>query len=220
MADNPSTPPAGGPIAPPAADIEPQYSPETDFLLHIQELILDGRSVYGDPTGRRAQEKLAEIGAKLAFRRSLGDAPPEPEPWTPARAAREQLAREFPDPAATSWHPAQQEFVAKQVGALGSLETRQQADLHQALVDDLGNRMTPATARYSLAKNGVYPRGSEILEALLKDAEPAILARMPAEHRQNMRDVLKLDRGLLERFAVDGRNISGYRVAATRYGVK
>src|SRR5262249_53828925 len=112
MANTPTNPPAGGPINPPVADNEPQYSPESDFLLHQRELVEAGNSAYGAVGTPRQIAKMQEIVARLQFLRNLGEAPPEPEPWTPERAARERLAHEFPDgnPATTPWHPAQQGF--------------------------------------------------------------------------------------------------------------
>jgi hypothetical protein len=226
MADMPSNPPAGGPINPPAADNEPTISPEADFLLTTRELIIEGRSIYGDPNSRLAKERLAEIDANLTFLRGIGEAPPAPEPWSPERVARVRLAAEFPsgDPgAATAWgHKRQREFVASKVAALGALGVREQADLHQKLVDDLGSRANEITGRYSIFNQATnsYPTGSQILEALLKDAEPAILAHTKAGEVQKTRDALKLDRSLLERFTVMGRNITNYQAAKARYGVK
>jgi len=222
MADTPTNPPAGGPINPPVADNEPEISPAADLLLSTREICLDGKSVYGDPNGRRAQEKLQEIDANLVFLRGLGEAPPAPEPWAPERAARERLAQEFPDgnPATTPWHPAQRELVTKQVAALGALSTAEQADLYQALVDSLRDNASAATVRHSATKNGVGPSGSQILNAMLKDAEPAVLALAKAGEIQQLRDALKFDRNLLERFAVRGRNITNFQAAAARYGVK
>jgi len=55
---------------------------------------------------------------------------------------------------------------------------------------------------------------------MLKDAEPAVLALAKAGEIQQLRDALKFDRNLLERFAVRGRNITNFQAAAARYGVK
>ena len=212
-------PPPAPPLAP-AAD-EPELSPEVEFLLHTQELVESGKSAYGEIGSPRQLEKMKELDARLGLLRKIGEAPPPPEPWTEVRAARERLAQEFPggDPAATRWHPSQQEFVAGKLAALENIDVRQQANLHQALVNDLADTTSQATFRYSMVKGGIGPTGSQILDQMLRDAEPAVHAHAPVDQHQATRDALKLDRGLLERFAVAGRNISAYQAAKARYGV-
>jgi hypothetical protein len=70
---------------------------------------------------------------------------------------------------------------------------------------------------HSRYQNGGYPTGSRIVEDLLKDAEPAIAGmRDPAKTR----NLLRLDRQLLELFASRGRNISRYTARKAEFGLK
>ena len=58
------------------------------------------------------------------------------------------------------------------------------------------------------------------MEALLKDAEPAMAAFASPEKRAETSKRLRLDRDLLEYFAVRGRNMTAYNAAKERYGIK
>jgi hypothetical protein len=62
-----------------------------------------------------------------------------------------------------------------------------------------------------------YPTGSRNVEDLLKDAEPAI-ASMPDPAKT--RNLLRLDRRLLELYAVRGRAISFYANRKAEFGLK
>ena len=68
-------------------------------------------------------------------------------------------------------------------------------------------------------EHGRNPTGYEIVEALLKDAEPAVAAFAGPERQAETMKWLRLDRGLLEYFAVRGRNMSAYKAAKERYGL-
>jgi len=74
--------------------------------------------------------------------------------------------------------------------------------------------------RARAAGGGSYPTGYEIVEALLKDAEPAVAAFAGPEKRAETLKRLRLDRDLLEYFAVRGRNMTAHNAAKERYGVK
>ena len=68
-------------------------------------------------------------------------------------------------------------------------------------------------------ETGTIPSGNEILDALLKGAEPAVAAFVPAGKQDEILMLLRLDRALLELFAVHGRNITAYRTAKAKYGL-
>ena len=65
----------------------------------------------------------------------------------------------------------------------------------------------------------VVPSGNEILDALLKDAEPGVAAFVPADKQDEILMLLRLHRALLELFAVRGRNMTAYRTAKAKYGL-
>ena len=55
---------------------------------------------------------------------------------------------------------------------------------------------------------------------MLKDAEPAVAAFAGPEKQAETMKWLRLDRDLLEYFAVRGRNMTAYNAAKERYGLK
>ena len=55
---------------------------------------------------------------------------------------------------------------------------------------------------------------------MLKDAEPAMAAFAGPERQAETMKWLRLDRDLLEYFAVRGRNMTAYNAAKQRYGLK
>lgn len=199
--------------SPAAAPSVPQYN---DFLTGTRDLILGGKTVYGDPASSLAQAKLQELDAKIALGRRLGEIAPAPEPWTETRAARERMALEFPMGEPTPEHPDIAAFHGKQLEALGQADGRKQAQLAQSVADDIGRRTSAATMPHSTRKNpdGSYLSGAQQVDALLADATPAI-QHLDAEQRE----LLRLDRQLLENYAVRGRNISAFRAAKSRYGL-
>jgi hypothetical protein len=54
---------------------------------------------------------------------------------------------------------------------------------------------------------------------LLKDAEPAVLAFTTPDKLEATNNQLRLDRGLLELFAVRGRNMTAYAARKTQLGL-
>ena len=66
-------------------------------------------------------------------------------------------------------------------------------------------------------QNGGYPTGSRIVEDLLKDAEPAIAAMSDPAKTRNL---LRLDRQLLELYASRGRPITIYTNRKAALGLK
>jgi len=82
--------------------------------------------------------------------------------------------------------------LTRQLEELGRLDTRSAADF----------------ARQSQT-TGTTPSGNEILGALLRDAEHAVAAFVPADKQDAILMLLRLDRALLELFAVRGRNMTG-----------
>jgi len=75
--------------------------------------------------------------------------------------------------------------------------------------------MSPLT--YPRLRRAVsYPTGTQLVEALLKDAEPAVAAFASPEKRTTLK-LLRLDRQSLEFFAIHGRNMTAYNAAKERY---
>jgi len=76
---------------------------------------------------------------------------------------------------------------------------------------------SPFSVGYSRYQNGGYPSGSAIVDALLRDPEPVVASmRDPA----NIKNLLRLDRQLLELYASRGRNISRYTARKAELGLK
>jgi len=116
----------------------------------------------------------------------------------------DQIEQRIPETAASGSASAPEPWTAPRAA-----RERLAANLAQEVADDLADRATPATMPHSMFRcdSGAYRSGSQIVEALLKDAEPAT-AGMPPKTR----DLLRLDRNLLEIYAVHGyRNIANYR---------
>jgi len=66
-------------------------------------------------------------------------------------------------------------------------------------------------------QDGGYPTGSRIVEELLKDAEPAIAGTPDPAKTKNL---LRLDRRLLELYAVRGRAIAACAKRRAEFGLK
>ena len=77
------------------------------------------------------------------------------------------------------------------------------------------NSICPAHPRTT----GTTPSGNEIHGALLRDAERAVTAFVPADKQDAILMLLRLDRALLELFAVRGRNMTAYHTAKAKYGL-
>ena len=58
------------------------------------------------------------------------------------------------------------------------------------------------------------------MEALLKEAEPAVAAIAKPGEQTKMMNALRLDRNLLELMAVRGRNLTGYAARKSQLGLK
>ena len=66
-------------------------------------------------------------------------------------------------------------------------------------------------------QNGGYPTGPGIVDAMLKEAEPAIAGTPdPAK----IKNLLRLDRRLLELYASRGRAIAAYAKRKADFGLK
>ena len=66
-------------------------------------------------------------------------------------------------------------------------------------------------------RGGGYPIGSRIVEARLKDAEPAIAS---TQNAAKIRNFLRLDRQLLELYASRGRTMTAYNERKAALGLK
>jgi hypothetical protein len=108
------------------------------------------------------------------------------------------------------------------IDQLSGLSTREQAGLAQQTADDFGYRASDPSLRRSTYRpeSSNYLTGNQNVEALLKEAEPAVAAiAKPGEHTKVM-SLLRLDRNLLELMAVRGRNLSGYANRKSQLGLK
>jgi hypothetical protein len=133
----------------------------------LRETVASGESVYGAVGSPKQVEKLAELDAKIALGRQLGEIPPAPEPWSVQRAAQERLAQEFPggDPARQERSEMKSAWLAKQFEALAKLDAREQAALAHQVGDDFADRASPVSMRHSSFREGGYPSGSTIVDA-------------------------------------------------------
>jgi len=194
---------------------------QSTFLTDLRDTILAGKSLYGDPTSPRAVEKLAELDAKIAFGRSIGEIAPPPPAWTPQRAAQERLAQEFPVDPTTPPHPELLAFQTGQIEALKGLDVREQANRAQAVVDDVGAKTSRISSRYAFARNetGEFLSGSQVVAELLKEAAVAINQFVEPGKRADTLKLLPLSRDQLELWAVRGRNIAAYTAVKARYGL-
>jgi hypothetical protein len=89
---------------------------------------------------------------------------------------------------------------------LSGLSTREQAGLAQQTADDFGYGASGAPFRHSTyqRETGNYSTGNQIVEALVKEAEPAVAAIAKPGEQTKMISLLRLDRNLLELMAVPG----------------
>jgi hypothetical protein len=182
-------------------------NPTAEFLLSIRESVASGNSVYGPADSPRAVEKLAELEAKLALGRHLGEIPPGSEPWSIQRAAAERLAQEHPlgDLSAQPVSEMLTEHIKGKAEAIKKLSDREQADVAQQVADDLAYRASDVSVRHSVyRREGRMPTGAEIVNQLVEDARPA-LAFLGLDEK-----TVRLDRNLLELAAVRGRNMTSY----------
>jgi hypothetical protein len=182
-------------------------NPVADFLLGIRDQVVAGTSIYGPVGSPKQVEKLAELDAKLALGRQLGEIPPAPEPWSVERAARERLAQEHPlgDLSAQPVSEMLTEHIRDKAEAIKKLSDRAQADVAQQVADDLAYRASDVSVRHSVyRREGRMPTGAEIVNQLVEDARPA-LAFLGLDEK-----TVRLDRNLLELAAVRGRNMTSY----------
>ena len=77
----------------------------------------------------------------------------------------------------------------------------------------------PPTSPSKSQTTGTTPSGNENHGALLRDAELAIAAFVPADKQDAILMLLRLDRALLELFAVRGRNMTAYHTAKAKDGL-
>ena len=77
----------------------------------------------------------------------------------------------------------------------------------------------PPTSPSKSQTTGTTPSGNENHGALLRDAELAIAAFVPADKQDAILMLLRLDRALLELFAVRGRNMTAYHTTKAKDGL-
>ena len=77
----------------------------------------------------------------------------------------------------------------------------------------------PPTSPSKSQTTGTTPSGNEIHGALLRDAERAVTAFVPADKQDAILMLLRLDRALLELFAVRGRNMTAYHTTKAKDGL-
>jgi hypothetical protein len=105
---------------------------------------------------------------------------------------------------------------------LSELSTCEQAGLAQQTADDFGYRASDASLRHSTYRpeTSNYLTGNQIVEALLKEAEPAVAAIGKPGEQTKIMGLLRLDRNLLELMAVRGLNIAAYSNRKAALGLK
>ena len=199
-------------------------TPEAKLLLNLRELIVAGKSAYGDPTTPAAQARLQEVDAKLGFMRQIGEAPPAAEPWTVERAAKERLAAEFPRGELPPLHEDLVKSYSAKFDQLDALDGAAKARLADQVAIELDARPPDFAAGMILdyrRAHGAAPSGHALTEMLLKIAEPAVRADAedPADTAELMA-VLRLDRRALELWASRGLRLAGYAAAKAKYGLK
>jgi hypothetical protein len=195
-------------------------NPVGQFLAEMRERIVSGESAYGDPQCARAIERLAEIDAKLALGRQLGEIAPAPEPWSVQRAASERLAQEFPAGAsAGEMNEVLAQGVAAKFDHLAGLSTREQSSLAQQVADDFVDRTSGVSLRHAAYRDGGFPNGATIVEALLQDAQPAIRALAKPGEAGKLTELLRLDRNLLELYASRGQSMAAYSARKAKLGL-
>jgi hypothetical protein len=118
-------------------------------------------------------------------------------------------------------YPDLMAFQAGQLEALGKLDVEQQANLAAQVAADIGNRSTPVSARHSLYRRASndFPSGTEIIAALLKEAEVAVNRFVEPGKRANTLKLLPLSRDQLELWAVRGRNLANYTARKAALGL-
>ena len=70
------------------------------------------------------------------------------------------------------------------------------------------------------AETGDYSTGNQIVEALVKEAEPAVDRHRQAGRTDENDEPSGLDRNLLELMAIRGRNLTGYANRKSQLGLK
>jgi len=201
-------------------------NPHGEFLTGLRDSVAGGESVYG-PVGSPSQvAKLAELDAKIALGRQLGEIAPAPEPWSVNRAAQERLAAEFPAGDVSQEIAQEPEakvaYLTAQFDRIAGLDTREQADIAQRVAGDFANRASVTSMRHSGYQRamGSYPSGTAIVDALIAEAEPAINAATWIGDRQKTLQLLRLDRQMLELWAARGRNVAAYAARKAQLGLK
>lgn len=194
------------------------------FLIATRNIVADGRSVYGPIGSPKQVEKMAELDARIAHGRHMGEVPPAAEPWGMERVAKERLAHEFKfgDPSATPIHEAHGAMFRGKLEALAGMPEARLAIEQDALAKDVKDFGNTATLRHSAYRpsDQRYLGGHEIVNALVEDAEPAIrqFAQTDAEATALVK-LCRTDRSTLEYFATRGRSMTSYSARAKELGL-
>jgi hypothetical protein len=103
-------------------------------------------------------------------------------------------------------------YYGRQIEALGKLDPERQSAMAQSVANDLQERTSRVAmpyVRFNRETNS-FPRGSEIVDAPLKEAEVAVNHFVEPGKRADTLKLLRLDRNLLEIYAVRGRSMMAY----------
>jgi hypothetical protein len=191
------------------------------LTLKSRELLLDGKSVYGDPNSHRAKQKLAEYDAHVAFAQEQGTLP-RPKPRTAQWVAEKTLAGEFPFgeplPTIAEHH---QVHVQTKLAETSLFTDRLRAHYEAELVSNLEQRPGPAAKQYFGYRKelGRSRSGSEIRDAMLADADLAIQATAKSpEEADRLRAHLRVDQTALELFAGKGQDVARYQARKKALG--
>lgn len=199
-----------------------EHDNDTPVLIRLREQVARGDSVFGPEGSYHQIEKLKELDAKIELGRQLGELPAAVP--IEARVRMERLAQEFPggDPGEK---PFQQDVIAFRLDPLAALPERIFDQRVAEVTADLKNRTTEVTFPHShyrapTAKLGDYASGREISDALIAEAEPAIRQyAQTSEAQTKLRKLLRADRGILETFALRGRQMTAYAERKKAIGV-
>jgi hypothetical protein len=185
---------------------------ETSSPTYLRDLIASGRSVYGDPaTNPAAIEALARENARLRLSASLGEIE-LPAATDYDKEARETRLHAECGPPLAAWEPSMSEFLKARIEALGALSEAEFLRSAEAVASDCGNRASPVTlehSRYRL-ETADYPHPAQIVDAMTRDARPALAELVEPANLSNCLRALRADRALLELFAARGRRMATY----------
>ena len=192
-----------------------------------EEWVAERRRQFTDPdgpfakAGARGEAALRQFEIQVAEARLRGTLAAEPpvvlDPL--AQARQNVLARDFPEVAPIP------EFLIEhhsaRLSAIGEMPVERQGRLAQETADEFYRNPTPddgGHGGYRAEFGGKVP-GGDIVDALIRDAEPAV--RATATDQSDVPDFLRLlrcDAKLLRYYAIRGRHMSRRQEGLRKHG--